>query len=285
MINYIALLVALSLSVVSGYYSIVGLATIFSSAFYAVVFMGCVLEAGKLVTASWLYNNWSIAPRILKYYLTFAVIILMFITSMGIFGFLSKAHIDQTVTLNTGTSDQIKIIVSKINNEKDSIADLDKQIKQIDDAINKLTERGQASSSLSAADRQRKNRNDLLKKKEENVKNLSALTADKIKYESEFRRAEAEVGPIKYIADLIYGEADTGQLEKAVRLVIIILVFVFDPLAVILLIAANVGIMHRRGLTKPEKHGKIEQNKVLEIDDEVLPKNDRIKANKFVIKK
>ena len=175
MINYIALLVALSLSVVSGYYSIVGLATIFSSAFYAVVFMGCVLEAGKLVTASWLYNNWSIAPRILKYYLTFAVIILMFITSMGIFGFLSKAHIDQTVTLNTGTSDQIKIIVSKINNEKDSIADLDKQIKQIDDAINKLTERGQASSSLSAADRQRKNRNDLLKKKEENVKKHSGI--------------------------------------------------------------------------------------------------------------
>ena len=265
MINYIALIVALALSVVSGYYSIVGLAAIFSSAFYPVIFMGCVLEAGKLITASWLYNNWYIAPKILKYYLTSAVIVLMFITSMGIFGFLSRAHIEQTVILNTGVSDQIKIIISKIEYEKDAITDLDKQIKQIDDAISKFTERGQARNSLTAAESQRKNRNDLFKKKEEHVKNISALTTDKIKLESEYKRAEAEVGPLKYIADLIYDQADSNQLEKAVRFVIIILVFVFDPLAVILLIAANVGIVNERNLTNSLKHSKINKEKVLEI--------------------
>jgi hypothetical protein len=284
MINYIALAIALALSVVSGYYSIVGLATIFASAFYPVVFMGCVLEAGKLITASWLYNNWSVAPRLLKYYLTSAVIILMFITSMGIFGFLSKAHIDQSVNLTTGVADQVKIISSKIDYQKEAIDDVDKQIKQIDNAISKLTERGQAQTSLKASDQQRKNRDVLVKKKEELVKNIAILTQERIKYESEYKRQEAEVGPLKYIAELVYDRADSNQLEKAVRFVIIILVCVFDPLAVVLLIAANVGILQRKQLTKQLSHSNI-GDKILEIDDSVLSKNDRIKANKIVIKK
>ena len=110
MINYLALLVALALSAVSAYYSIIGLATIFASAFIPVVLMGSVLELGKLVTASWLYNNWHHAPGVLKYYLTTSVIVLMFISSMGIFGFLSKAHIDQSISINTGSADQVSIL-------------------------------------------------------------------------------------------------------------------------------------------------------------------------------
>lgn len=251
MINYLALLTALTLSGVSGFYSVYGLTAIFSGAFWPVIFMGGTLEISKLVTASWLYNNWHICPRSLRYYLSGIVIVLMLITSMGTFGFLSKAHIDQQVAMSSGSAEEIKIINTKIQFEQESIADLDKQLQQIDSALNKMTEKGRAEGSLRAGDQQRKTRDSLVSKKEQHVKNISTLTTDRIRKESDVRKLEAEVGPVKYIAQLIYGETDSNQLEKAVRLVIILIVMVFDPLAVTLLIAANLGMYARKnGLTK-----------------------------------
>jgi len=264
MINYLALAVALALSGVSGYYSIIGLTTIFASAFWPVVVMGSVLEVGKLVTASWLYRNWRHTPFLIKTYLSTAVIVLMFITSMGIFGFLSKAHIDQTVNLNTGAVDQIQILNSKIGFEKQSIEDLDKQIQQIDAALNKMTDRGQAATALKAADQQRKTRESLVKRKDDHVKNISVYTEQRIKLESEFKKLEAEVGPIRYIADLVYEVQSTENLERSVRMVILLLVFVFDPLAIVLLIAANIGITNQKRFTKEQQIG------ILEIDNKVL---------------
>jgi hypothetical protein len=266
MINYLALGVALALSGVSGYYSIIGLTTIFASAFWPVVIMGSVLEVGKLVTASWLYRNWKQAPFLIKTYLSTAVFILMFITSMGIFGFLSKAHIDQTVNLNTGVADQIQILKSKISFEKQSIEDLDKQIQQIDSALNKMTDRGQAASALKAADQQRKTRESLVKRKDDHVKNISAYTEQRIRSESEIKKLEAEVGPLRYIAELIYEVQSVDNLERSVRMVILLLVFVFDPLAIVLLIAANIGIINQKRFTKEQNIG------ILEIDDKVLDK-------------
>ncbi len=264
MINYLALLVALALSGVSGYYSIIGLTTIFASAFWPVVVMGSVLEIGKLVTASWLYRNWKQTPFLIKTYLSTAVIVLMFITSMGIFGFLSKAHIDQTVSMNTGAVDQIQVLNTKISFEKQSIEDLDKQIAQIDAAITKMTDRGQAASSLQAADKQRKTRDTLVKRKDDHVKNISTYTEQRIKLESEFKKLEAEVGPIRYIAELIYGAQSSDNLERSVRMVILLLVFVFDPLAIVLLIAANIGLANQKRFTKEKEIG------ILEIDNKVL---------------
>ena len=269
MINYVALLTALGVSAVSAYYSILGLTAIFSSAFVAIVIMGVALELGKLVTTSWLYRNWDSCPFLLKSYLTSAVIVLMFISSMGIFGFLSKAHIDQTININTGQADQLEIINNKIDVLKTSNIDLDKQIAQIDAAITKLTDRGQAQNSLKAADQQRKTRDNLVKRKEEYVKNISELTSQKVSLSSGIKKLEAEVGPLKYIAQLVYQETGTDQLEKAVRMVIILLVFVFDPLAVVLLIAANHGLNKIKSLTKPKEYS------ILKIDDKVLgEKND-----------
>jgi hypothetical protein len=264
MINYLALAVALALSGVSGYYSIIGLTTIFSTAFWPVVFMGSVLEVGKLVTASWLYRNWKHTPFLIKSYLIIAIFILMFITSMGIFGFLSKAHIDQTVNLNTGATEKIQILNSKITFEKQSIEDLDKQITQIDAAITKMTDRGQAASSLQAADKQRKTRDALVKRKDDHVKNISTHTEQRIKLESEFKKLEAEVGPIRYIAELIFEVQSVDNLERSVRMVILLLVFVFDPLAIVLLIAANIGITAQKRFTKEQNIG------ILEIDNKVL---------------
>lgn len=264
MINYLALIAALAVSGVSAYYSIIGLTAIFAAAFWPIIIMGGCLEFAKLVTASWLYRNWDITPFLLKSYLTIAVLILMLITSMGIFGFLSRAHIEQQVQMGTGAVEQIQILSNKIEYEKQSIGDLDKQIAQIDAAITKMTDRGQAASSLRAADQQRKQRDAFVKKRDDHVKNISELQTNKIKLESETRKLEAEVGPIKYIASMLYESTTHDELERAVRIIIILLVIVFDPLAVVLLIAANVGLQQRRLLTS------FKQPSIMTIDDTVF---------------
>lgn len=281
MINYIALLVALALSVVSAYYSIYGLTTLFSSAFWPVVLMGTVLELGKLVTASWLYHNWDKSPRALKYYLTLSVLVLMFISSMGIFGFLSRAHIDQSLAINTGSIQQIKIIESSIEFEKNTIKDLDTQISQIDSAISKINEKGKGADALKAATSQRKTRNELVETKKTHTDKIAELTKEKIKLESVQKKMEAEVGPLKYVADLIYGQSNEEQLEKAVRWVILILIFVFDPLAVLLLIAANNGLMNKKVGRPLGSRNRIRR----EVRDRLLlKKQERLFKNKNVTK-
>ena len=264
MINYIALIVAFVISGVSAYYSILGLTAIFAGAYVPVIIMGATLELGKLVTASWLYRNWDTCPLLLKSYLTSAVIILMFISSMGIFGFLSRAHIEQGLNINTGQADQIQILDTKIDYLKQSVADLDKQIVQIDNAVTKMTDKGQASNSLKAADQQRKTRDILIKKKAEYVKDISNASTERVGLQSGIKKLEAEVGPLKYIAEMVYSSTGNDQLEKAVRMVIILLVLVFDPLAVLLLLAASHGINQNKHLTKPKEIS------ILRIDDGVL---------------
>ena len=271
MINYLVLLVALAVSGVSAYYSIIGLTAIFASAYYPVIVMGVVLELGKLVSASWLYRNWKQTPFLLKSYLSIAVVVLMFISSMGIFGFLSKAHIEQQLNISTGQADQLALIDSKIAFIKTSIADIDKQVNQIDSALNKMTDRGQAASSLQAADKQRKTRNELTKKRDDYVKDLSVLTTERIRTSSEVKKLEAEVGPLKYISELVYDVPSTDNLERSVRMVILLLVSVFDPLAVVLLIAANQSL-RKNELTNPSK-----PNSILMIDDTVLGDSDVVK--------
>ena len=270
-INYLALVSALAVSAVSAYYSIIGLTAIFSSQFWPIVVMGSVLEIGKLVTASWLYRNWHIASFFIKSYLTIAVILLMFITSMGIFGFLSRAHIEQSLIINGSTKEQLTLVQSKIETEKQYIVDIDRQIQQIDAAISKLTDRGQATTSLRAADQQRRTRDNLVQKKDVHVKNISTFTQERIKLDTETKKLEAEVGPIKYIAELIFENDQEANLERAVRYVIILLVIVFDPLAVVLLIAANQGlaggrkrttVVKKKNLTKSPKALKIDSEKV-----------------------
>jgi hypothetical protein len=186
-----------------------------------------------------------------------AILILMLITSMGIFGFLSKAHIEQNLTMNTGVIEQIEVINNDIKSVEGSIADLDKQVAQIDAAIEKMTEKNRAENSLKAAEQQRKTRGDLIKRKNDEIKKLSELKTQKIKYESEFKKVEAEIGPIKYVGDMIYGTDDADSIDKAVRLVIMLIMIVFDPLAVLLLIAANMTMQQKREGTPIVKNGEI----------------------------
>jgi len=358
------LLSALSISAVAIFYSIAGLAAIFAGAAVPIMIMGSVLEVGKLVTASWLYQNWTNAPKLIKYYLAIAVFVLMFITSMGIFGFLSKAHVEQTAPssliinkieqiddrisrennkisrfkidlqrLNTGEDvrvdslvdseqDKLQSIYERIDKEVASITSIANQSIQTqkdriaqakeraDRDIKQIQERMKGAFSKSKFDKEidqvRKNEvavaasaqkeiisiqnklnsdiqaikdkyssqittinkkiNELstqanLKTGDIDVKikqiedklvvsysEVDSLTEEKFSLQTEIKKIEVEVGPIKYIAEFVYGEtADKNMLEEAVRWVIIIIIFVFDPLAVLMLIAANYSLKQRYG--------------------------------------
>ena len=402
----LTLLTALSISAVAIYYSILGLAAIFAGAAIPIMVMGSVLEVGKLVTASWLYQNWKVAPRFIKAYLSIAVVVLMFITSMGIFGFLSKAHVEQTSlgtigqeklsTINEkllrsenrierwatdidrlmkGEDVRVDILIDKelveldklyarIDNEKQALRDqADKDIelqnnrlkqaqerkeadiaaaqerfkgafskKGLDEAIAKATANELAVAS--AAQRiiveiQNKLKEDLASvdakyaeqiasieeiiqdyKNQANTKTgdiegkiialedqieaeqdkIDQVNEDKIVLISKQAQLEVEVGPLKYIAEFVYGqEADQNLLEAAVRWVIIIIIIVFDPLAVLLLIAANMSFIRRFGrgfekqydpdLVKKYAQGDIQKSNDKEMDN--LKKRHEVELDEF----
>ncbi len=238
----LALITGLSISIVAAYYSIVGLTTIFPGQYWSVVVMGTVLELGKLVSVSWLYNNWTVTPRLVKGYLFCAVFILMFITSMGIFGYLSKAHIEQKLGVNVGVVEQIEILDNRIKIHIDNIVDINRQLNQIDVALEKMTSQGQAKGSIAVGDQQKKNKEILLKNKQTEVEKQVALKIEKIKVESELKKMEAEIGPIKYVTELLYDQSDIKNVDKTIRYVIILLILVFDPLAILLLLSFNISI-------------------------------------------
>lgn len=259
----LTLFTALAISGVAAWYSIAGLVAIFSSAKVAIVIMGGVLEVGKLVTASWLYRNWHIVPLLLKTYLTTAVVVLMLITSMGIFGFLSKAHLDQTIQIGGTNELQITQLERLIANEQRVIEDAETVLEQLDGAVQTLIDferiRGETGAIATRAS-QKEERQALNETINAAVSRINEHQQNLIPFKKEQISLEAEVGPLKYIAELIYGDQAKDLLDEAVRWVILLIVFVFDPLAVLLLIAANMN------LTLPKPTKKIEAATVGEID-------------------
>jgi len=242
-IAFFTLLTALTLSVVAAYYSIVGLTAIFAAAVLPIVIMGGVLEVSKIVTTVWLHKNWPRTPILIRTYLMFAVLMLMFITSIGIFGFLSKAHLDQTIAPGD-FADKLEIIDQRIVREKDTITRAQANITILDKQIAKYTSLGAVTKGLKARAKQQPEREKIYGIIEKSQEKISNLREERIPLTKKVRAIEAEVGPLKYIAALIYGDNPGNKvLEKAVRWVIIILVSVFDPLAIILLLAANKSIM------------------------------------------
>ena len=206
---------AIALSAVAAYYSVIGLAQIFPGSYWPIIVMGSVLEFSKLVTISWLYNNWSVTMQAMRYYLLSAIILLMAITSMGIFGYLSKAHLD--TNLNIGANSvQLKTLETQENIAKERLRYL-------------LQRAGDPATASRKIDGQI----------QEVQTELKRLSNEKLPLLKEENTLLAEVGPIQYIAELFYTKDDTDFIDKAVRLVILIIIVVFDPLAVLLLIASN----------------------------------------------
>jgi len=247
---FLTLLSALAVSAVAAYFSIAGLVAIFASAPVPIATMGITLEVAKLVTASWIYRNWEVAPKLLKYYFVIATVILSLITSMGIFGYLSKVHLDQSVP-NGETAARISLFDEKIKIERENIDVNRKALKQLDEAVDQVMAR---STSETGADRavsirraQQKERSKLLIDNEKSQKLIAGYNEERAPIATELRKVEAEVGPIRYIAAFFYGSTDQDILEKAVTWVIIALIIVFDPLAILLLIAANFSIRERSG--------------------------------------
>ena len=397
LLGILTFLSALTISAVAIYYSVAGLAAIFAAAVIPIIIMGVSLEVGKLVTAVWLHRHWQRAAWWLKTYLSIAVIVLMFITSMGIFGFLSKAHIEQT----SMSQEQVALIktlddkeirsqgkierwtdemnrlmkgedvrvdnlidreqkeLDKINAlikaEKDDVrVDFDKQIelqnKRIEQAkerkeadiqaakdrfegsfgggakFDKAVEEAKANELSVASSAQREIRNinaklnealaavdakyandikaiqdriqDLRNQANEKTEDIDArvtelenfidaeqLAIDQVReekfgYEKEYRKLEAEVGPIKYIAEFIYGEqANQSLLESAVRWVIIIIIFVFDPLAVLLLIASQYTFQYVR----EDKGGKLPPKSDPDPDEPNDPEPEPTPTNQVTV--
>ena len=256
----ITFLSAISISVIAAGYSIVGLSTLFAGAVVPIIAMGSALEVGKLVAASWLYNNWrnKLVPYTIKMYLTFAVIVLIFITSMGIFGFLSKAHLDQVQPVSSNNI-KIELIDKQINQQQIIIDRSQKTLDQLDKALDKYIDMEYVTRGLKERKKQEEERKLLTTAINEASDKIAKLTLQKSELALEQDKIEAEVGPIKYIAELIYGEQAKDHFDKAVRWVIIVLIFVFDPLAVLLLIAANISLRSRK-VAKEEEENKIKKD-------------------------
>ena len=242
-IAWLTLFSGLTISAVAVWYSVAGLVSIFAAAAVPIIIMGVALEVSKLIATVWLKLNWQRAPAFIKAYLMVAIAILMVITSMGIFGFLSKAHSDQTL-VSGDVQSKIAVYDEKIKTARDNIDANRKALKQMDEAVDQVMGR---SSDEKGADKavqirrsQQKERARLQSEIATEQKIIASVSEERAPIAAEVRKVEAEVGPIKYIAAFVYGDnPDANVLEKAVTWVIIIIVSVFDPLAVILLLASQ----------------------------------------------
>lgn len=294
--TYLLFAVALSLSAVAAYYAVMGLIAIFAAAVIPIAIMGSLLEAAKLVVASWLYRTWKEIPVLMKSYFIVALVVLMMLTSMGIFGFLSKAHLDQAIPTGDVQA-KLALIDEKIKTEKENINAARKAISQLDSQVDQTIARTEdskgAERSIAIRRGQQAERTKLLNEIGSAQTKISKLQEERAPIASEVRKVEAEVGPIKYIAALIYGDnPEEDVLEKSVRWVIIMIVLVFDPLAVLMLVAANWQLKH---YGQPDKFNLLEvfvkekseintQNKPSEFRNVVIADEVKISEKEDVFK-
>ena len=253
-LSILTFITSLAIAAVAAWYSIIGLTTIFSAAVVPIIIMGVVLEIGKLVAAAWVYQNWKETNVLLKSYLVSAIVVLMLITSMGIYGFLSKSHIDAGIN-TTEISVKLERLDNRINGEQRQIDRAEKTLKQLDDRLEKMNEGWFITRGIQQREKEQEERqqlNNIIKKSESEI---DKLLDKKSEYQLEVKNFEVEVGPIKYIAALVYGDEAKNYLDNTVRYVILLLIFVFDPLAVLLLISANQSYRKELGLYPPEEKG------------------------------
>ena len=284
--GYLILFISVIISAIAAYYSVVGLTAIFAAAVVPVMIMGGALEAGKIVATVWLHNNWRRAGYAFKMYLVPAIVFLMLLTSMGIFGFLSKAHGDQSLVSGDAMA-RVAIYDEKIKISKDNIDANRKALKQMDEAVDQVMGRSSdekgADKAVAVRRSQQKERARLQAEIQAEQKTITTLGEEVAPLRAEFRKVEAEVGPVKYIAALIYGdEASKNMLEAAVRWVIILIVIVFDPLALTLILAANKqlewaregrgGWVHEQEPEKKDDHDAASGDKKEELPaDDLVP--------------
>ena len=244
---------------------------IFAGATTAIAIMGVVLEVGKLVVASWTFQNWKTTAFMMKVYFIFAVLVLMFITSLGIFGFLSRAHIQQS-NPTALLEERIERIEIKTEQKQEQIGRYEGRLEILDKALERYIELGAVTRGLNKI-AESDNETTLLKSRIDTLEGeIDDLTDEKYELKTKLNLAEVEVGPIRYIAEMLYDDASESELEEAVRWIIILLIFVFDPLAVVLVIAANITLRDYR--TEKKKNTKIVTVMPDLSDKEVIDKDN-----------
>ena len=266
--GYTMMLIAITISAIAAWYSIAGLTAIFAAAVIPVIIMGGALEAGKIIATVFLHNQWKRISWLYKTYLIPAIVFLMLLTSMGIFGFLSKAHSDQSLVSGDASS-KVAIYDEKINAERDNIAAAKKALEQMNSQVDQMMGRTDsdkgAERAVAIRKGQAKERNNLQAEITKSQQAIQKLQEQRAPLAAELRKVEAEVGPIKYIAAFIYGDnPDQNVLEKAVRWVIILIVIVFDPLALCLILASNKQLEWAR----EDKKAKHKQD-IVEAEEEI----------------
>ena len=281
----LVLLTGIFLSGVAAWYSITGLTAIFAGAYWEIIILGAALELGKIIIASWLYRNWEHVGKIFKFYFVTALCILMLITSAGIFGFLSKAHLDQTAPSGDVVA-KIERIDQQISKEKLRIDRAEKQLAQLDNAIDKIINASnRAETALTIRTKQKAERDSISREIKSAQIELDKLQVEKLPLESQNRRLKNEVGPIRYVAELIYGEGNEKTLDSAVRIMILMLVFVIDPLAVLLIISASRDIKYHTNQEKMKERRDavkwLEENSSAVTTDGSEWKTKKIKISKL----
>lgn len=266
----ILLLTALVISGIAGYFSIVGLTYIFSASPMPVFIMGAALEVGKLVTASYVYRQWDDINTAMRTYFIISVVFLSLLTSMGIFGFLSKAHSDQSLVSGDIIA-KVSIYDEKIKVAKENIDANRKSLKQLDEAVDQVmgrsdSEKG-AERAVAIRRSQQKERARLQDEIQANQMEIGKLSEERAPIAAEVRKVEAEVGPIKYIAAFMYDTSDQTVLEKAVSWMILLIIVVFDPLAILLVIAANSMLQDGKAPKKSKYSIELNNEHVLDLKD------------------
>lgn len=242
----LTLLTALAMATTAGVFAIMGIMAIFAGLPAHAMVMGAVIELGKVVGVSWIYRNWT-EPTKIKYVMMPLVLLAMLLTSMGIFGLLSKAHLDQTAPVQNNTA-IIERMDKQIAREQKEISDYEIVIGQLDQAVQVLTDydriRG-PSGAIAVREEQREQREQLNNGIQEAYSTIDELEERRLELLQQIQAVELEVGPVKYLAEIVY-EDSTSNLENAVRWVIIAFIFVFDPMAILLLMAANHSLMNHK---------------------------------------
>lgn len=240
---------ALFISTVAAWFSIAGLIAIFPGAPVAVGLMGTALEMGKLVSASWIYRFWNKTNMLMRTYFIVAIMVLSFITSIGIFGYLTRAYVEGTEGLNDN-AEQISLLDEQILVERENITASRGALQQMDAAVNNLVgDANRVERAVQIRNSQRRERSTLSASITESNGKIAELQKQKSELSVGQRKLETEVGPIKYVAQLVYGTDDSTTIDKAVRLLVLLLIFVFDPLAILMVIAANLSMKKETSVT------------------------------------
>ena len=271
MINQIAFATSLLVAGVAAYFSVIGLATIFAGSFWPVVVMAGVLEIGKLVTAGFLHLSWSEINKAMRYYLMSAVVVLMLITSLGIFGFLAKANIEQNLQGDSYTL-EMSIIDKRLQAKESELSRIEERLSNLDNIIN--TARPEDRNYIDR--RQRDERAEIASDIDIIVDQIVELNEEKLPIQREQLIQEGEIGPIKYVAEMLYGEDAKDKIDNAARVLILFIIFAFDPLAVLLLVA-SLGIMARE---KDPLNPSFSNDEVAVPKDKIATGNDYLETKR-----